>query len=40
MQNLNKINFLSLTESEKQALKKKHVKKVIKLYGYKMNPVQ
>lgn len=26
-QNLNKINFLSLTESKKQTLKKKHVKK-------------
>ena len=30
MKNLNKINFLSLIESKKQALKKKHVKKIIK----------
>ena len=29
MKNLNKFNFLSLTESMKQILNKKHVKKII-----------
>ena len=29
MKNFNKINFLSLTETKKQFLKKKHIKKII-----------
>jgi len=40
MENMNKINFLSLNESKKQTLKKKHVKKIITKYGYKMYSVQ
>ena len=39
MKNLNKIRFLSLNESKKQSLKKKHVKKIITKYGYKMYSV-
>ena len=40
MQNLNKTDFLFLTEPTKQALKKKHVKKLTNKYVHKMYPVQ